>query len=321
MMCGLLKLRLRWFKFRNRFIRAYDEGWLPSVDGHEIHYYQIGNPKGEPVIQFHGGPGGSSKVFFACLYNLKKQRIITFDQRGCGLTRSQDPLYKNTMQDTVKDAVRLLKYVGVTEKVVVSGGSFGSTLAILFAETYPERTKRLCVDCIFLGRPKDLDNMSPVTALFYPDALDVVETEAKGKVPDVYYGKLLTSNKLSDNERAIRYYRRLERIAGSGDYDVSFPKTEVTDRDIQKFRIFMHYKVNNMFLKSGQLLKDIGKIAHIPTEIFQNRFDFCCPPNQAWELHKALPKAKFTLVADEGHGGDYMRYMIYLGNKKRKYKD
>ena len=309
---------LRWFKFRNRFIKHYDEGWLPAVDGHEIHYYQIGNPEGEPIIQFHGGPGGSCHVAYACLYNLKKQRVITFDQRGCGLTRSQDPLYKNTSQNSVQDALRLLDYLGIKDKVVVSGGSFGSTLALLFAETYPERTKRLCIDCIFLGRPEDAKNMTPAADLFYPDALDTVRAAANGKDLDTYYSKLLHSPKRSDNEKAIHYYRRLEHIASSGEYDVSFPKTEVTDKDIQKFRVFMHYITNNMFLQPNQLLKNAKKIAHIPTEIFQNRLDFCCPPSQAWALHKALPKAKFTLVADKGHGSDYMRYLIYLGNKKRK---
>ena len=309
---------LKWFVFCSRFIKAYDEGWLPSVDGHEIHYYQIGNPSGEPIISFHGGPGGSAKVFHACPFNLKKQRVIMFDQRGCGATRSKDPLYKNTMQDTVKDALRLLRYVGVAGKVVVSGGSYGATLAILFAETYPEVVKRLCVDCIFLGRPEDIENMTPATKLFYPDALDVVQSEAKGKDLDKYYSKLLSSPHRADNEKAIRYYRRLERIGSSGEYDVSFPKDEVTDKDIQKFRIFMHYKTNNLFLKHNQLLKDAKKIAHLPIEIFQNRFDFCCPPSQAWALHKALPKAKFTLVSDKGHGSDYMRYLIYIGNKHRK---
>ena len=308
---------LLYFKLRTRFIKAYDEGWLPAVDGHEIHYFQVGNPKGEPVISFHGGPGGSAKAPRANMYNLKHQRVIMFDQRGCGLTRSKDPLYKNTMQETLKDALHLLKHLGVAGKVVVSGCSFGSTLAVLFAETYPSRVKRLCVDCIFLGRPEDSKNMTPTTELFYPDALDVVQAQAQGKNLDAYYSKLIFGNNRAQNEKAMRYYKRLEHIGGSGDYDVTFPKTEITDKDIQKFRVFMHYMIHDMFLQPNQLLKDAKKIAHIPTEIFQNRFDFCCPPSQAWALHKALPNAKFTLVSDKGHGSDYMRYLIYLGNKHR----
>ena len=309
---------IRWFKFRNHFVKPYDEGWLPAVDGHEIHYYQMGNPKGETVIQFHGGPGGSAHPRYACLYNLKKQRIITFDQRGCGLSRFQKLLYKNSSQDTLKDALHLLNHLNITEKIVVAGGSFGSTLAILFAETYPNRVKRLCIDSIFLGRPEDCQNMTPATALFYPDALDTVQGIAKTKNLDNYYYKLLFSQKRSDNEKAIRYYKQLERIGGSGEYDVSFPKKEVTDKDIQKFRVFMHYIINQMFLKPNQLVKDAHKIKSISTEIFQNRFDFCCPPYQAYDLHKALPQAKFTLVPDKGHGSDYMRYLIYLSNKNRK---
>ena len=310
---------IRWFKFRNRFIKAYDEGWLPTADGHEIHYYQTGNPKGEPVIQFHGGPGGSAKAKWACLFNLKKQRVISFDQRGCGQTRSEDPLYKNTSQTIVQDAMCLLDYLGVKEPVVSSGGSFGATMAILFAQTYPEKTKRLCVDSVFLGRAQDIQHMTPTTDIFYPDALDIVQQQAHGKDLDAYYNKLLQSDSRADNETAVHYYKRLEHIANSGEYDVSFPKTAVSDNDIQKFRIFLHYKINQMFLKPNQLLNDVKKIAHIPTEIFQNRLDFCCPPYQAFELHKALPHAQFTLVADKGHGSEYMRYLIYLTNKNRKY--
>lgn len=309
---------ITWFKFRNRFIKPYNEGWMPEQDGHEIHYYQTGNPKGEVVIQFHGGPGGTAKAKYASVFNLKKQRIISFDQRGCGQTRSKDPLFKNTAQETLNDANRLLDHLGVTDKVVSTGGSWGSTLAILFAETYPERVKRLCVDSIFLGRSQDFKNMTPATELFYPDALDVVQANANTPDLDSYYNKLILSSERSDNEKAINYYRQLEHIGSSGEYDVSFPQGEVTDTDIKKFRIFMHYAVNHMFLEPNQLLKDASKIAHIPTEIFQNRLDFCCPPYQAFELHKALPNAKFTIVPDKGHGSDYMRYLIYLGNKNRK---
>ena len=309
---------IRFFRFRNRFIKPYDEGWLPAVDGHEIHYLQTGNPKGEPVIQFHGGPGGRAHAHYACTFNLKKQRVITFDQRGCGSTRSQDPLFHNTPQESIKDALRLLDHLGIKSKVIVSGGSFGSTLALLFAETYPERTKRLCVDCIFLGRPDDIKNMSPITTLFYPDALDIVQAKAHGKDLNKYYNKLILSPKRQDNEKAIHYYRRLEHIASNGGYDVSFPLSSVTDNDIRKFQVMMHYITHNMFLRPNQLLKDVKKIQHIPTEIFQNRFDFCCPPYQAFALHKAMPRAKFTLVADKGHGSEYMRYLIYLENKNKK---
>ncbi len=102
-------MRLGLFKLRNRFIKAYDEGWLPPCDGHEIHYYQVGNPSGEVVIHFHGGPGGSAKPSRASTYNLKKQRIIMFDQRACGQSRYQEAFYKNTPQDTVKDCQSSVK--------------------------------------------------------------------------------------------------------------------------------------------------------------------------------------------------------------------
>lgn len=307
------------FKLRNRFIKAYDEGWLSPCDGHEIHYYQVGNPSGEVVIHFHGGPGGRAKPSRACIYNLKKQRIIMFDQRACGQSRYQEAFYKNTPQDTVKDANRLLNALKIKGKVVSAGASFGSTLAVLFAQTYPQKIKRLCVDSVFLGRQQDLENMTPASDLFYPDAVAQVKKQVKGKNLDKSYAQLIFSKKQSDNEKALRYFAHLERMAGGGALKVDFPKTSFTEKDVHRFRVFMHYVKNNMFLKPNQLIKEATKIKHIPAEIFQNRLDFCCPPYQAWELHQALPKSKLTLVADKGHGSNLMRYLIYLGNKARKY--
>ncbi len=308
---------IRFFKLRNRFIKPYDEGWLPAVDGHEIHYYQVGNPKGEPVICFHGGPGGSVKLYYAAIYNLKKQRVILFDQRGCGLSRAENPLYCNTSQETVKDAKRLLDYLKVNEKVVAAGGSFGSTLAVLFAENYPELVKRLNVDCIFLGRPEDVEYMTPIAKYFYPDAVAEVEKQAGQEDLNAFYANMIFSDKKAENEKALRYYRRLERMAGGAEMTADFSPVEATPKDVQKFQIMMHYMINDMFLKENELLKNAPKIAHIPAEIVQNRMDFCCPPSQAWALHKALPKSELTMVPDSGHGSDKMRYVIYLKNKKR----
>ena len=312
-----MALPLFLFKFKKRFIRPYRTGWMPVQDGHEIYFQELGNPNGEPVIVFHGGPGGSAKSQHACLYNLKRQHVILFDQRGCGLLKSQDPIYKNTTTQTIKDAARLLDFLGIQSKIVVAGGSWGSTLALVFAQTYPQRVKSLQLYSIFLGRPQDVENMTPIAKYFYPDAIEEVKKQAGNKPLNDYYCKLLSSSKRADNEKAIWFYRRLERLTGGASLTVNFPKTPVSDRDIRKFRIFMTYLSHKMFLAPNQILKNTSKITHIPTEIYQNRLDFCCPPEQAWALHKALPRATFHLIPDKGHGSDLLFYTIYRNNLKK----
>lgn len=302
------------FKFRNRFIRPYTTGFLPEQDGHCIFYQEVGNPKGEPVLVFHGGPGSQCYPFFACTFNLKKQRIIMFDQRGCGKSKFDDPLYKNTSQNTIDDALRLLKYLNISERIVCTGGSWGSTLALLFAETYPQKVKKIIVNCIFLGRRKDIENMTPIASYFYPDAVETVRDIANGQDLDKYYSGLLASGVRSNQEKAVQYYKKLEKTACDGSLTVNFSKGEISDKDILKFSIFMHYKCHNYFLKENQLLLDIKKIKNIPTEIYQNRLDFCCPPYQAFELYQSLSKAKFFLIPDRGHGSDMLFYEMYKNN-------
>ena len=125
--------------------KIFDKGWLPAFEGHKIYYQQVGNPKGEVVLNFHGGPGGCCKKSHAEYFNLKKQRIIMFDQRGCNRSESEDITALNDTKRLIKDAKRLLEYLNINEPVIVSGASWGSTLALLFAEKYPELTKQICV--------------------------------------------------------------------------------------------------------------------------------------------------------------------------------
>ena len=125
-------------------------------------------------------------------------------------SQAKDPLYKNTIQDTVADAKRLLDFLGVKEKVVSAGCSFGSTCAILFAETYPEQVRMLLVNAIFLGRKQDAENLTPVAKYFYPDMLDDLYKVAKTKDLDAYFGKLILSNKKADNVKAMKYYKTFE---------------------------------------------------------------------------------------------------------------
>lgn len=289
-----------WFNIFNLAPKPFDEGFLPSEDGHEVYYVQYGNPRGKPVLSFHGGPGGSSRPKYAKLFDLKKYRFIQFDQRGCGLSKFTDLLENNNTQALIADSMRLLKHLNIEEKVIVHGCSWGSTMALLFAETYPQAVSKISVSSVFLARPIDADWVRRDSERFYPDLWDEMRKHTKHR--DLYdgYYRLLFSPRIKDNLKALSYLGSYERKLGQ--INPKFTELEELDEAfLQMSKIYFHYDRNNFFLHPNYILKNAAKIKNIPTLILHNRMDFCCPVIQAWELHKALPKSKLTIVAEYGH--------------------
>ena len=301
-----------WYNLRNRFIKAYNSGYLPEQDGHQIFFQEIGNPKGQSVIFFHGGPGTGGKISYAYPYNLKKYRVILFDQRGSGRSKYKDAFKNNTIQKTVEDANRLLDYLQIKTKVVAAGRSWGSACALFFSETYPERVKRIIVNTIFLGCKKEAEHLTPVVPLFYPDMWDELKRIAGKEHPDEYFRKLLFSDKHADQQKAMKYYNSFEDQVSHGAFSYEFKDKEYTDKEIQKFRVFMHYKLNNFFMQENQILNNAKKIADIPTEIYQDRWP--CPMSQAYDLHKALPKSRLHIIPVFGHSHPDMVWQMYQDN-------
>ena len=288
------------FSFFKKEMKSFDMGYVAVDNGHQIFYQQFGNPKGEVVLSFHGGPGGSGKAKHVSHYDLKKYRVILFDQRGCGKSLFKDVFKENTSWTSVKDGMAILTYLKIQEKITIAGASFGAGLALLFAETYPNRVKQLILNSVFLMRPKDAEWVSKDSYIFYPDLMDEMRHQAKADFVVPYYYKLLFSEKYKDIQQAQKYYGSYERLLG--EVNPSFDKTPaLTDSYIQSGRIYLYYEVNNFFVSDNQILDNISKIKHIPTLIVHNRLDFCCPVYQAYDLHKALPKSKLVIVADKGH--------------------
>lgn len=295
---------MNFFNLFKHMPKPYETGYLPECDGHQIYYQQFGNPKGPVILSFHGGPGGSGRAKHAVSENLKKYRLILFDQRGGGKSLARNPLYKNTTADLLKDAEHVLEHLNIKGKIIVSGASWGATLALLFAEQNPKRVSHLVVSCIFLANKRDCDWMPKGSRLFYPDLLEKFETEAGGKNITQYFTRLLLSKNKRDNERALKSYASYERVLGST--HPHLPEGPFTEEDIRYPRIFFHYDSHKYFLRDNQILKDAHKISHIPTYIFHNRLDMSCPVINAWELHKALPKSKLYIVPSRGHGSPLM---------------
>ena len=293
--------------------KIFDKGWLPSHEGHEIYYQQVGNPKGEIVLNFHGGPGGYCKAGHAEYFNLKKHRVIMFDQRGCNRSRAEDIIALNDTKRLVIDAKRLLDHLGINQPVIVSGSSWGSTLALLFAERYPELTKSLCLCSVFLARREDMEWMLRDSGLFYPDLLEEIRRQSEGENPYTHYAKLIFSDDLSAIQTAIKYMANYERIMGKT--EAKFEDTRIDNAEINSARIALYYAANRYFLEENEIIKNINKIKDIPTYIAHNRLDMCCPLKGAWDLYRSLNNSKIDIIADIGHGGKKLKEAVRKHNR------
>ncbi len=289
-------------------IEPYRTGRLKVSDLHEIYFEECGSAGGKPVVLLHGGPGGGIAPFLRRFHNPKAHRIILFDQRGCGKSTPFGELRENTTADLVADMERLRELLGV-ERWQVLGGSWGSTLALAYAQTHPHRVTELILRSVFLLRREELLWFYQSGASWiFPDAWEayvapIPEMERHDMI--AAYHKRLTGR----DEAVLRTCARAwsvwestclsllpnpERVAQSAD-----------DRFAYAFaRIECHYFANRGFFREdGQLLKDAFRLKDIPGVIVQGRYDVVTPLHSAWALHKAWPTARLDIVDDAGHTG------------------
>ena len=285
----------------NWFIpKPFNEGYLPELDGHRVYYREFGNPKGEAIICFHGGPGFLSRAETAKKFDLKKYRVVMFDQRGCGKSEPAGCMEHNTTQDNVDDVVRLLELLEINEKVILFGGSWGSTMALMFAITYPKVVKAMILSKIFLANKDSLKWELKQSGLFYPDMLDGL----KGNISDnylipEYYAKQINSESLEQQTQAATKYGCWERVLGS--LDPKFGDYIPDEKEINMQKIYINYAAQSFMLEDDEIIDNADKIDNIPTLILHNRLDFICPPINAYRLHKVLPMSKLIFVPAKGH--------------------
>lgn len=291
------------FGFFNK--KVFDKGYLPEYEGHQIYYEQVGNKDGEVVLLFHGGPGGRSKLSHAEYYNLKKQRIILFDQRGSGRSIAKDITELNDTKRLIKDAKRLLEHLNIEGQISVGGGSWGSTLALLFAIKYPNLVKNLYLSSVFLARREDMEWMLRDSGLFYPDLLEEIRNQSEGENPYTHYAKLVFSNDLGSIQKAIKYMVHYEYQMGKT--NPKFEEVRIDNNIITSARIYLYYAANLYFMEQNEILKNINTIKDIPTLIVHNRLDMCCPLKGAWDLYRSLNNAQIEIIDDIGHGGKKLK--------------
>jgi proline iminopeptidase len=289
-------------------VEPFNTGMLKVSDLHEIYYEESGNPKGKPVVFLHGGPGGGSDPKQRRFFHPGKYRIINFDQRGCGKSTPYANLEHNTTWDLVADAEQLRTHLGIA-RWQVFGGSWGSTLALAYAEKHPEVVTELVLRGIFLLRKQEIDWFYQRGAsIIYPDAWEGF----LAPIPEAERGDLLNAyhRRLTSPDPAVRIQAAKAWSGWEGSTSKLLPDPDFAghfeeDEFALAFaRIECHYFVNKgWFDPEDQLLRDAHKLKQIPGVIVQGRYDVVCPMESAWALHRAWPEAELIITPDSGHSG------------------
>ena len=287
-------------------VAPYDSGFLRVSDTHELYFEQSGNPEGKPVVFLHGGPGAGSNAAVRRFFDPQRYRIIVFDQRGCGRSRPHASLEDNTTWHLVADIEQLREHLGV-ERWQVFGGSWGSTLALAYAQKHPQRVAELVLRGIFMLRPTELqwfyqEGASRLFPDYWQDYIDPIPEAERGDLIAAHY-KRLTGDDPAEQRRSAQAWSVWEGVTSNLLVsEAAVGRFQSDDFALAMARIEAHYFVNGGFLDSPrQLLDDIERIRSIPAVIVQGRYDVVCPAETAWELHTAWPEADFRLVPDAGH--------------------
>ncbi len=290
-------------------IQPYQHGFLNTEDGHQIYWELCGNPHGKPAVFLHGGPGSGCAVAHRRLFNPERYKVLLFDQRGCGRSTPHASLENNTTWHLVADIERLRNEVLQAEKSLIFGGSWGSTLALAYAQTHPQHVSELILRGIFALRQAELHWFYQEGASWlFPDLweqyLAPIPPAERGDLIAAYR-KRLTSGDRSVQVEAAHAWTQWESQTISLLPSAAHKQAHADDASALAFaRIENHYFVNKGFMGEGQLLRDAHILQYIPGIIIQGRYDVCTPARTAWDLHKAWPQAEFHLVPDAGHAFD-----------------
>jgi proline iminopeptidase len=281
-------------------------GWLATGGAHELYYEECGNPNGKAAVVLHGGPGGAINPTMRRFFDPAKWRVALFDQRGCGKSRPNASLEDNTTWSLVEDIERLRKHLGV-EKWTVFGGSWGSTLALAYAVTHPERVEALVLRGVFLLTQREVDWFyQDGASMLFPDAwqrfLAPIPPEERGDLVSAYHRRLTHKDRRVQAEAAQAWSQWEGDTISIRGPEARPSKFNEVDFAIAFARIECHFFANKGFFpEDGWILKNIGKIRGIPGWIVQGRFDVVTPMESAWNLKSAWPEARFEVVWDAGH--------------------
>ena len=286
-------------------IRPYVNHSIEVEPPHILHVEEYGSQDGIPVLFIHGGPGAGTESYHSRFFDPNVYRIILFDQRGAGRSSPHASLENNTTQALVADMEVIREKLGV-EKWVLFGGSWGSTLALVYAETHPQNVSGLILRGIFLCRPKEIEwfyqqGAHRIFPDYWEDYVRVIPQEERSEMVSAFYKRLTGANELQ-RMRAAKAWSvwegRTATLMGRKEVVDHFESSHVA---LSLARIECHYFMNNAFLEENQILRDAKKLKEIPGVIVHGRYDMVCPIESAWDLHKAWPEAELRIIKNAGH--------------------
>jgi proline iminopeptidase len=290
-------------------IEPFQSGYLKVSDIHEVYYELCGNPEGKPVFVIHGGPGTGCSPYMRRFFNPDKFLIVLHDQRGAGRSKPMAEIRENTTQDLVEDIERLRKKLNLG-KIILFGGSWGSTLSLAYAETYPDNVKSMVLRGIYLATREEEDNFINGIPRFFPEMYESLISTLPDSIPSPPATnnllKLIQVQNKADREKYSKIINRFEyKACGLNIKDELLDEYYSADNntdDIYTNTLLEYYFVNNgCFLEEGQLLRDIARIRNIQVIIVNGRYDMVCPPYTAYRLHKNLPASRLIIVEEAGH--------------------
>ena len=286
-------------------IQPYVRHTLRVDNTHQLYVEESGNPQGIPVVILHGGPGAGSEPFQRRFFDPQRYRIVLFDQRGCGQSTPHAELADNNTENLVADIERIRAHLGI-ERWLVFGGSWGSTLGLVYTEAHPECVMGLVLRGIFLCRPRDInwfyqDGASFLFPDYWADYLAPIPPAERDSMVDAYYERLTGEDEVTRMAAAKAWSLWEGRTA------TLLPRQSVIEHFVNPFtalslaRIECHYFINNSFLEPDQILARADRLKGIPGVIIHGRYDVVCPVEQAFALHQAWPEAQLEVIADAGH--------------------
>ncbi len=312
-------------------IEPYETGFLDVGDGHSIYWETSGNPHGKPAVALHGGPGSGTTPFWRRLFDPERYRIVAFDQRGCGRSTPNagdvaTDLSTNTTHHLIADIEQLRALLGI-DRWLVLGGSWGSTLALAYAERYPELVTELVLFATTNTSRREVDWITRQMGRLFPEEWDrfragVPAAERDGDL-SAAYARLLADPDREVHERAARDWCAWE------DVHVSLPSGNQHHLELKEIefqmtfaRLVTHYWSNAAWLEEGELVRNATRLAGIPGLMVDGRLDVSGPPDIAWSVSRNWPDAERILVSDAGHGHGVEGYVVaatdrFAGNSER----
>ncbi|MFS4438250.1 prolyl aminopeptidase [Paracoccaceae bacterium GXU_MW_L88] len=280
-------------------IEPYDRRSVDVGDGHHLYVEQSGNPNGIPVLTLHGGPGAGATALMRRFFDPKHYRVVLFDQRGAGRSRPNGSIKANTTQHLIQDIETIRAEVGLPPAIVF-GGSWGATLALAYAQAHPEAVRHLVLRGTFLGTQREIEWLYHGGAgKFFPqDFARFLSPVAGADDPVKAYHPILAGDGAEARKAASLWVGWESRTAS---LTARTSLATESDHILSFARIENHYFVNDCFLSESQLVHDLPKIAHIPTDLVHGRYDMVCPPVASEILMQGMEKAQLHMIEDAGH--------------------